>query len=168
MNKKKDAAYWIKALSLIEHPEGGYFKETYRADEELATENLPERYTSSRCFGTSIYFLLTTSSVSNFHRLNSDEIWHFHCGGAARIHFISPEGEYYCRSIGSFLEEGQQLQVVIPRHSWFAAEVISDDFILVGCTVAPGFDFADFELAEKGQLLKEFPDLAELIDKFTR
>ena len=142
------AAYWIDKLQMIKHPEGGYFKETYRSNEVLETRELPKRYESERCFGTSIYFLLTIESVSNFHRLKSDELWHFHQGGVARIHFISPEGEYYHKDIGADFEKGETLQVIIPKNSWFAAEVITGDFILVGCTVAPGFEFQDFELAD--------------------
>ncbi len=163
----KNARYWIEKLEMIQHPEGGYFKETFRADERTRAEHLPERYQTPRTTSTSIYFLLTTASVSNFHRLNSDEIWHFHTGGAGRIHMISPEGVYSYQDIGDSLEDGQQLQVIIPRHSWFAAEVISHDYILVGCTVAPGFEFEDFELAQRGALTHEYPDLGSLIERFT-
>ena len=167
MTKQKDAAYWIEALSLIQHPEGGYFHETFRANEAVEAGHLPERYTEARTLGTSIYFLLTTESVSNFHRLNSDEIWHYHTGGAARIHMISPNGGYQYKDIGDDLAAGQSLQVVIPRHSWFAAEVIADSYILVGCTVSPGFEFADFELASRSKLSENFPDYSEVIKKFT-
>ncbi|GAB5523913.1 MAG: cupin domain-containing protein [Roseivirga sp.] len=167
MSIKNTAGYWIEQLEMIQHPEGGYFKETFRADEKTAAGQLPDRYSTDRSISTSIYFLLTTESVSNFHRLNSDEIWHFHTGGAARIHIISPEGVYGYKDIGTSLEDGQQLQVIIPRNSWFAAEVISEDYILVGCTVAPGFEFEDFELAERTQLSKEHPQLSSLIERFT-
>ncbi len=163
----KNAAYWIEKLEMIQHPEGGYFKETFRADEKTGAAQLPDRYSADRCISTSIYFLLTTESVSNFHRLNSDEIWHFHTGGAARIHIISPEGVHGYKDIGALLEDGQQLQVIIPRHSWFAAEVISEDYILVGCTVAPGFEFEDFELAQRSELSKQHPELGSLIERFT-
>lgn len=163
----KNADYWIEKLEMTQHPEGGYFKETYRSEEQLSGENLPERYQSGRTFGTSIYFLLTTESVSNFHRLASDEIWHFHQGSAARIHFISPEGKHSFKDIGPDLEEDQQLQVIIPRRHWFAAEVIEGDFILVGCTVAPGFEFEDFELASRQTLMTSFPKHQVLIEKFT-
>lgn len=167
MSVKNTADYWIEKLEMIQHPEGGYFKETFRADEKTVAAQLPERYSTERCISTSIYFLLTTESVSNFHRLNSDEIWHFHNGGAARIHMISPDGVYGYKDIGTSLEDGQQLQVIIPRHSWFAAEVISEDYILVGCTVAPGFEFEDFELAQRTELSDEHPELSSLIERFT-
>lgn len=161
------AQYWIEKLEMIQHPEGGYFKETFRADEKTGATHLPSRYSMERCISTSIYFLLTTESVSNFHRLNSDEIWHFHTGGAGRIHMISHEGEYSHQDIGPSLEAGQQFQVIIPRHSWFAAEVIEGDYILVGCTVAPGFEFEDFELAKRAELTKAEPELSSLIERFT-
>jgi len=167
MSKNKDAAYWIEQLGLTEHPEGGYFRETYRSDEVLQPGQLPNRYQAQRNIGTSIYFLLTREKVSNFHRLNSDEIWHFHTGGAARIHFISPQGQYSFQDIGSNLDKQQAFQVCISRHSWFAAEVIEEEFILVGCTVSPGFDFVDFELASFEHLVKEFPIHGGLISRFT-
>jgi predicted cupin superfamily sugar epimerase len=163
----KNAAYWIEQLEMIQHPEGGYFKETFRANESTDADHLPERYSTSRCISTSIYFLLTTESVSNFHRLTSDEIWHYHTGGVARIHIISPAGTYYFKDIGPDLAAGQQFQVLIPRHSWFAAEVISEEYILVGCTVAPGFEFEDFELARRSELATKYPDLSSLIERFT-
>lgn len=162
------AQYWIDKLELIEHPEGGYFKETYRSEEEISTDALPERFAGKRNFGTSIYFLLTTESVSNFHRLKSDEIWHFHQGGAAKIHFISEEGAYSFKTIGADFENGETLQVIISKNTWFAAEVIKDDFILIGCTVAPGFEFEDFELADQADLSTKFPTRSALIRKFTR
>ncbi len=164
----KTAEYWIKALGMTKHPEGGYFKETYRSEEEIPQSVLPDRYEESRVFGTSIYFLLTTESVSNFHRLKSDEIWHFHQGGAAKIHFISPSGEYYSQTIGVDFEKGEKLQVIIPQNSWFAAEVVEHDYILVGCTVSPGFEFQDFELAIEKKLNSEYPELWELIERFTK
>lgn len=163
----KNAQYWIDKLGLIEHPEGGFFVETYRSQEIISVGELPERYNSKRTFGTSIYFLLTTESVSNFHRLNSDEIWHFHYGGSAKIHFIDLNGNYSNQLIGNDLEANEYLQVVIPKGSWFAAEVVSGDFILVGCTVAPGFEFEDFDLADRQELLSVYPKHQTLIERFT-
>ena len=164
---EKTAAYWIEKLGLEFHPEGGYFKETYRSKDRLHESKLPDRYSSSRVFGTSIYFLLTTESVSNFHRLASDEIWHYHQGGSAVIHMISNNGELTSKRIGHDLEAGESLQVVIPRGTWFAAEVVKDHFILVGCTVAPGFEFEDFELADRKGLSSAYPQHQTLISRFT-
>lgn len=165
---KKDAQYWIDKLNLQEHPEGGYFSETYRSDEILDRSDLPDRYNSTRVFGTSIYFLLTTKSVSNFHRLTSDEIWHFHYGQAAKIHFIDQQGGHSEHLIGCDHEQGEKLQVVIPKGTWFAAEVIKGDYILVGCTVAPGFEFEDFELADQAELSSVYPQHQTLIERFTK
>lgn len=164
----RTSEYWIEKLQLQQHPEGGFFSETYRSQEEMSADALPERYGSARTFGTSIYFLLTPDSVSNFHRLKSDEIWHFHQGGAATIHMISPTGELSAKTIGADLEEGQSLQVVIPKGHWFAAEVVAADYILVGCTVAPGFEFEDFELASRHNLSSAYPQHQTLIERFTK
>jgi len=163
----KDAHYWIEKLNLQQHPEGGFFAETYRSKDRLHESKLPDRYVSSRVFGTSIYFLLTTESVSNFHRLNSDEIWHFHYGGVAKVHFIDRAGHHTEHLVGSDFENGQRLQLVIPKGTWFAAEVIEGDYILLGCTVAPGFEFEDFELADRSELSGLFPELRSLIQRFT-
>jgi len=167
MSKKK-AEYWIKHLSLQAHPEGGFFKETYRSKEQLEPNALPQRYSGNRNFSTSIYFLLTKDSVSNFHRLNSDEIWHFHYGGTAKIYFIKPNGEYEEKLIGDDRNAGESFQVVIPKHTWFAAEVIREHYVLVGCTVAPGFEFEDFELADRQTLSSAYPQHQTLIARFTR
>ena len=163
----RTASYWIEKLDLQAHPEGGFFNETYRSEEVLAGDVIPSRYGKERNFGTSIYFLLTTDSVSNFHRLKSDEIWHFHYGGSAKIHFIDESGKYWSKDIGLKIESDQSIQVVIPKNTWFAAEVIEEDYILVGCTVAPGFDFEDFELADRQSLSSAYPQHQTLIARFT-
>lgn len=163
----KTFEYWIEKLNLQAHPEGGYFSENYRSTETISADSLPKRYSSDRSFGTSIYFLLTLDSVSNFHRLKSDEIWHYHQGGSAIIHMISEEGNLVSQRIGVDLEAGDNLQVLIPHGTWFAAEVLSHDYILVGCTVAPGFEFEDFELADRQALSSAYPQHKTLVEKFT-
>ncbi len=162
------ASYWINALEMLPHPEGGYYKETYRSNENISFDKLTNRYDGQRSFGTSIYFLLTINDRSHFHRLKSDEIWHYHQGGLVKIHMISSSGELISKDLGTEIELGQQLQVVIPKGTWFAAEVIHGDFILVGCTVAPGFAFEDFELANRNQLSAAFPQHQTLIEQFTK
>lgn len=162
------ASYWINALEMLPHPEGGYYKETYRSNENISFDKLTNRYDGQRSFGTSIYFLLTINDRSHFHRLKSDEIWHYHQGGLVKIHMISSSGELISKDLGTEIEVGQQLQVVIPKGTWFAAEVIHGDFILVGCTVAPGFAFEDFELANRNQLSADFPQHQTLIEQFTK
>ena len=106
-----DADYWIKQLALEEHPEGGYFKEIHRSAESVTVTQLPGRLKNTRALDTSIYYLLQNSNVSHFHRLTSEEIWYFHAGGVARIHLISPEGEYSYKDIGPYIDKNQSLQV---------------------------------------------------------
>lgn len=153
------ASYWIHHLDLFSHPEGGYYKEVYRSAEHCPTPR------GLRACMTSIYFLLEYGNFSAFHRIASDEIWLYHAGDGAIIHVISPEGQYDAYAIGP----SSVLQVVIPAGHWFAAEVTKPDgYILVGCTVAPGFDFADFELARRDALIKDFPMYEALITRLTR
>ncbi len=166
MNNK--AEYYIKKLGLEKHPEGGYFKETYRADESIEKQNLPSRYNGQRVFATSIYFLLESSKVSFFHKLKSDEIWHFYDGSPVKLYIIKNENEITEIVLGKNLENGEVIQAVIEKNHWFGAEVINEDsFSLVGCTVSPGFDFGDFELGKREELLKKNPNNSDIIQKFT-
>jgi predicted cupin superfamily sugar epimerase len=164
----KNAQFWIKELDLLEHPEGGYFKETYRSLEDVMKDALPERFPGSRRFSTAIYFLLTGDQYSHFHRIKSDELWHFHTGSSITLHMISPEGEYSTIKLGPDVKRGEVFQAVMPAAFWFGTTV--DDpksFTLVGCTVAPGFDFEDFELGDTDALLAEFPMHEEIIRRLT-
>lgn len=164
----QNAHYWIEKLGLTKHPEGGYYREVYRADEQLPNASLPARYTDGRSVSTSIYFLLKAGEPSKFHRILSDELWHFYAGDAATIHSINDIGEYATQLIGSDWENGEAFVQVIPRNVWFGATVNKPDgFILVGCTVAPGFDFRDFELATRADLLSRFPQHAALVHALT-
>lgn len=164
-----NANYWIHKLDLLKHPEGGYYKEIYRSDEVIAKDVLPDRYTAERNVSTSIYFLLAKEQVSRFHKLKSDEIWHFYYGTSLTIHMIDEKGKYAEQKLGRNLDEGEVLQFVIPKHTWFAAEVNNkSSFSLIGCTVAPGFDFADFELAKREEMVKKFPALKKIIERFTK
>ncbi len=155
----------IKHYNLLPHPEGGFFRQTYAAVELIFKEALPERFEGSRSFSTAIYFLLPTGSFSAFHRIKSDEVWHFYEGCPLNIHVIHPNGDYECLKLGSNLNNGESYQLVVPANSWFASEPIGDNgsFSLVGCTVSPGFDFSDFELAEVAALTNQFPKHIELI-----
>ena len=164
----KTAEYYIKSLELQKHPEGGWFKEVYRSTEEIAKEHLPDRYTGTRHHSTSIYFLLTSDTFSAFHRIKSDELWHFYDGFPVTIYMIDDDGNYSEITLGRDIESGEVLQCVIPHGVWFGAKVNShDSFCLVGCTVAPGFHFDDFELGEREELLKKFPEHKEIIKKLT-
>lgn len=163
------ASTLVNKLDLQPHPEGGFFKEVYRSDELIKTEGLPERYSSARCFGTSIYYMLVGEQVSAFHKLQSDETWHFYLGSPIVLHLISSEGNYSKIVLGQNLPEDEVFQFTIPRETWFAAEVKDKTaYSLVGCTVSPGFDFADFQFGRRDELIKLFPSQSDIISKFTR
>lgn len=154
----------IDKLKLAPHPEGGYYRETYRSKHELPANSLQE-YTGARNYCTAIYFLLTKDCYSAFHRVKQDELWHFHSGNPIELHHISPNGKYQKVLIGNDLSRDARPQFTVPGGHWFAARVIPNgDYGLVSCTVAPGFDFADFELASK-ELIKKFPMHANIIEQ---
>ncbi|KIH76884.1 hypothetical protein SAMN05660860_00690 [Geoalkalibacter ferrihydriticus] len=164
----------IKRLELIRHPEGGWFRETYRSSETVPAGALPERFGGGRVFSTAIYYLLESGDMSALHRIKSDEVWHFYAGSVLQIHCLLPEGSYQEFRLGADAAAGEQFQVVVPAGCWFGAELVGiaegegGGFALVGCTVAPGFDFADFEMAQAGDLCERYPQHAELIMKMTR
>lgn len=164
----KQANEIIAKLGLQKHPEGGYFREVYRSSGEISQPSLPPGYDSARNFSTSIYFMLTGEDISAFHRIRSDEIWHFYKGANILFHCISPGGIYEKIVLGSDINSGVLPQRVIAAGTWFAAELEDkNSFALVGCTVSPGFDFRDFELAEKEKLTADFPEHKNIIDKFS-
>jgi len=165
----KDASYWIKHLDLEPHPEGGYYRQTYRSEVVIPREALPHGFTGSRAASTAIYFLLEGKNFSAFHRLRSDEIWHFYVGGPVAVHVLDPAGSYSSILLGSEPDAGQVLQAVVPAECWFASHMADwKSFAVVGCTVAPGFDFADFEMAKREELAAGYPEHAELIRELTR
>jgi len=164
----KSAEYFIKQLKLEPHPEGGHYRRIYESSEFISKENLPKKYGSKRHYSTSIYYLLNKTEVSKFHKLKSDEIWHYYFGSSAMIYIIDESGKLNIKKLGPNIDEGEEFQVIIKSNSWFASELSNkDSFILVGCTVAPGFDFEDFELAEKSDLINNYPDYLDIISKFT-
>ena len=154
----KTAQDWIQSLRLSKHPEGGYYRETYRSP---ATVELPE-FAGPRAVSTAIYFLLPSSEVSAFHRIKSDELWHFYAGQPLTIHVLTPAGESVTIPVSA-----ANPQAVVPAGSWFGATV-EHEFALVGCTVAPGFDFHDFEMAEQSALLARYPQQRGLIERLTK
>ncbi len=163
------ATYWIDKLGLQAHPEGGYYREVYRAQEAIAGSHLPARFGGARLFSTSIYFLLCRGQFSALHRIKSDELWHFYAGDPLRISVIGPSGAARELLLGPSLHRGESFQQVVPAEAWFGAALESaSEFALVGCTVAPGFDFADFELADRARLLAEFPQHEALVTRLTR
>ncbi len=158
----------IEKLDLQPHPEGGYFKETYRSSEEISHSELGENYNGKRNVSTCIYFLLTSDMFSAFHKINQDEIWHFYEGSPIELHTISEDGHHHKFLIGGDFSSGQTPQLVVHGDNYFAARILDDDsYALVGCTVAPGFDFDDFVLPSRNELISEFPQHQELITKFT-
>ncbi len=163
----KEVEEIINRLELQPHPEGGYFKEVYRSEGTI--NELPSNYDGRRNYSTSIYFLLTSDTFSAFHKINQDEIWHFYQGSPIELHVIAPNGKHKSHLISNHFEEGHVPQLVVPGNHWFAAKVLGENtFGLVGCTVAPGFDFQDFTLPERQELLDLFPQHGELIVSFTR
>jgi hypothetical protein len=166
---KKDSRYWIERLQLEPHPEGGYFRQTYRSDVVIAREGLPVGFSGARAVSTAIYFLLEGENFSAFHRLRSDEIWHFYVGKPLVVHVIDAEGKYSRILLGDDPEAGQVLQAVVRAGCWFASHVADrKGFAVVGCTVAPGFDFADFEMAKRDELVAGYPEFLPIIERLTR
>jgi len=158
----------IKKLDLKPHPEGGFFKETYRSKGEILEDCLGKTYHGKRNYSTSIYFLLTSDTFSAFHRIQQDEIWHFYDGSPIKLHSISEDGTHSEFIIGNDILNGQTPQLVVAGGHWFAAEVINkNDYSLVGCTVSPGFSFDDFELSTQEKLMALFPQHKKIIQKLS-
>ncbi len=163
-----EAARLIDRLGLVRHPEGGYFRETYRSTVVIPRESLPPRYGAPRVAMTSIYFLLAGNDFSAFHRLASDEIWHFYSGGGLLL-YVLDEGGLAIHHLGTRWDAGEVPQAVVRASSWMGARLAdSDSYALVGCTVAPGFEFEDFELAPRDELLVRYPQHRSLILSLTR
>jgi predicted cupin superfamily sugar epimerase len=165
----KNARYWIEKLRLEPHPEGGYFRQTYRSEVVIAREALPAGFTGARAASTAIYFLLEGRNFSAFHRLRSDEVWHFYAGEPLMVHVIDRAGKYSSIRLGRDLDEGEVPQAVVPAGCWFASHMADwSSFAVVGCTVAPGFDFEDFEMAKREELVARYPQHGVLIERLTR
>jgi predicted cupin superfamily sugar epimerase len=161
----RTAAEWIDALGLVPHPEGGHYRETYRAPSMIT----PFGGDARRSLSTAIYFLLQGHEVSALHRLRADELWHFHTGSTLRVVELTPDGALHEHRLGLDVGADERPQVAIPAGSWFGARTTtSTGFTLVGCTVAPGFDFADFELGEEAELRARYGRHAAIIDTFIR
>jgi predicted cupin superfamily sugar epimerase len=166
----KTASYWVDRYNLLPHPEGGYYAETYRSGENIGADALPTRFEAGgRSFSTGIYFLLEQGQFSAFHKIKSDEMWHFYSGDALDIFVINPHtGLLEVIRLGSEPENGESFQAVVPAGSWFASRPAKDStYALVGCTVSPGFDFADFEMASRKNLLQDYPQHTDLILELT-
>ena len=161
------AQQWIQRLQLQPHPEGGWYRHTYRAPLTLPHAALPGR-AGDRAASTAIYFLLADDQFSAFHRLRSDEVWHFYAGSELIVHVIE-HGTYSEILLGNDMQAGQQFQAVVPSGCWFGSSLRHPDtYALVGCTVAPGFDFADFEMAKRAELIAHYPQHRAMIERLTR
>lgn len=155
----------IKLYNLEPHPEGGYFRETYRAKGATTKNALPKNFKGDRNYSTAIYFLLPEGAQSKLHRLQSDEVFHFYLGGPLTVVQIFPDGKVEKTVMGADVKGGHKLQHVVPAGCWFGAYPNPGSrFSFIGTTVAPGFDFQDFELGNRSELLKQFPRAREVIE----
>lgn len=163
------AQQWVDDLELVPHPEGGFYREYYRACEKLSIKTRAELL-ERRNLVTSMYFLLPGDSFSAFHRLQSEELWYYHSGAAVEIIMLTKSGECRTYKLGVNLADQQTPIVVVPAGIWFCAYPLAagDDYSLVSCVVAPGFEFADFELGDRDQLLSVYPQHFDLIRQYTR
>ncbi|MCR1950921.1 cupin domain-containing protein [Clostridium sp. DSM 100503] len=155
----KNSEYYIKNLEMIPHVEGGYFKESFLSEEKVR---------ENKNLWSSIYFLLRTGEVSNFHMLKSDELWYYHDGEALTIYMISQNGELITKQLGVNIENGEVPQVLVPKGYIFGSAMNNEGFSLVGCMVAPAFEYEDFELFEREYLLNLYPEHKDVILKLTR
>jgi uncharacterized protein len=165
LNNKK-AQYLKEKLDLSELPgEGGYYKETYRSDKTII---LPSETDGERSISTSIYYLLDGTQFSAFHRLKSDEIWHFYIGSSVTLYIINKMENLSEVKLGSNIEKGELFQIQVRAESWFAATVNDiSSYALIGCTVSPGFDYLDFELGDRKKLIERYPQHRSIIEKLT-
>jgi predicted cupin superfamily sugar epimerase len=159
----------IDEYQLLPHPEGGWYKETYRSKATIISSDLSPEQSGDRSFSTAIYFLLEQGNFSAFHRIKSDECWHFYAGETLVIHMINESGVLTTVRLGSDSRNGEVYQFVVPANTWFASiPSTTAIFSFVGCTVSPGFDFIDFELAKASNLIDQFPQHRDLIISLTR
>lgn len=150
----------IEALQLEPHPEGGFYRSTMRDEDKLHLAR------GERPLYTSIYFLLRSQDISHLHRLQSDEVWYYHGGSALTIHMIHPDGTYETKKLGLDLLKGEEPQILVEKGTIFGSSVDAENtFGLVGCMVAPGFDFVDFELFTQKELLALYPQHEAIIKK---
>ena len=159
----------VQSLNLLPHPEGGHYREIARSEERFSDTALASRYGGDRCLYTSIYYLLHQGEVSCFHRLKSDELWCLLAGGPLTLHCLRPDVGYKPLVLGSNPEGGLRLHAVIQKGVWFGATVEEEEpFALAGCTVVPGFEFRDFEIGNRDQLLAAFPAQRTIIERLTK
>ncbi|MEZ0542973.1 cupin domain-containing protein [Fibrella arboris] len=166
------ASDYIAVFGMESHPEGGHYVQTYQATENIPHHALPDRFGGDRPYSTAIYFLLENHQRSALHRIQSDEVWHFYAGGPLNVYMIEPVlGTLHTIRLGTNPNRGELFQAVVPAGYWFGAKPVglpSDPpFSLVGCTVAPAFNFAEFKLGDKASMLALFPHHEAIIDLLT-
>ncbi len=155
----------LNCFPLISHPEGGAYLETYKSSDSATFMG----FKGERSLATGIYFLLKEGEFSSLHRILSDEMWHFYGGGPLEILEITPTGGVHSTTLGTRLYQGEKVQYVVKAGNWFGARPFpKSEFSFVGCTVAPGFDFRDFELGRAEELILQFPQHEGLIHSLTR
>jgi uncharacterized protein len=163
------AQQFIDHYGLLPHPEGGWYKETYRSSEIIPAASLPARFGGDRNFSTAIYFLLEQGNFSGFHKIKSDECWHFYSGQVLHVYVLHEDGKMDIIKLGSDILNGELFQFVVPANCWFASRPAQESaFCFVGCTVAPGFDFTDFEMAKGEELIRMYPGHAEIFNELCR
>ncbi len=165
----------VRKLALKNHPEGGFFAESYRSSEQIETDGLvswQDEKNAVRSVSTAIYYLLSGSDFSAFHKIKSDECWHFYLGSPFEIIEITPAGNLVKTVLGIDLLHGEVPQYTVLAGHWFGSRLKNPpdkkQFGLVGCTVAPGFDFKDFVMADRERLIVEFPQHQSIISAMTR
>jgi len=162
------AASVARRLDLAPHPEGGFYRETWRAPDTIAQAALPARFAGPRAFGTAILFLLPAGAFSALHRIAGDEVWCFHLGAPLVVHALHPDGRREDLVLGHDVAGGQRLQAVVPAGATFGARCLGAGWSLVSCVVTPGFDFADFVMPTRAELNAAFPEHAALVHALTR
>ena len=159
---------WIDTLRLRPHPEGGWFREVYKATETIPHASLPTRFTGSRSHSTAIYFLLNGTDYSALHTIKQDEVWHFYDGETLTLHLFDPKGLYSTVTLGQKLKNGEVPMAVVKAGWLFGATVEPTSYALVGCTVAPGFDFEDLDMPRRAVLVERYPQHREIVERLTR
>lgn len=159
----KDISIWIDHYKMAGHEEGGFFYQVLKSDQTIQLEGQ-----KPRALYTSIYFLLTSNNPSRFHRLTADEVWYYHYGSPLTVHMITAEGDYQQVTLGTDVEQKQVLQAVVPKGTIFGSTVEdADSYSLVSCMVSPGFEYDDFELFKRADLLNQYPAYADIIHRLT-
>ena len=159
----------IKQYDLQRHPEGGWYRQTYKSKEFFPASALPDRFGGDRAFSTAIYFLLEKGNFSAFHKIKSDECWHFYSGDPLYVYVIDEKGDLQIITLGNIPGKEQTFQHIVPANCWFASRPVpGSQYCFVGCTVSPGFEFDDFELAAAKELSVIYPRHTDIIRELCR